>query len=698
MKLVSHKQNHKIQLERKIIFFLFLVAIALMSTLALFYYTTQKIKSTSDLMKHAEEVLHKSDNVLLDIINIETGSKGYILTGNELFLEPFNNAVASINHNLAELAILTKDNPNQQLRINSLRKIAKNRLIFTKKIIDLRKRNGLNGIEKIVGNGKEKILAGKIRNIIISINSEEFSLLELRKKENDKNARYSGLIFLSLLIFILVILILVTILSIKNQKTRNKLENLLKEYKHFFNNSNDLICIANMQGYFEILNPRFEEVLGYSEKELLANQFLDFIHPDDITATLQEIEKLKAGIRTINFVNRYHKKDGSYLWFDWNATPNPITGKLYAVAHDITKKKKTEEFLQKNLKEISDYKHALDESAIVAITDLKGSIKFVNENFCEISKYNKTELLGQDHRIINSGHHSKDFFKELYSTITKGKIWRGDIKNKAKDGTYYWVDTTIVPFLNKEGKPFKYVSIRTDITDRKKAEAQLVEVNKELEAFSYSVSHDLRAPLRAVNGYAQMLNEDYGSKLDEEGKRIIEAMKNNSTAMGALIDDLLAFSRLGRKEIQKSNIDMNQLINGVLNDMDKSNAHCAEIKIGKLHNVKADYSLIYQVMFNLISNAIKYSSKKKHPLVEIFSEEKNNEIIFSVKDNGVGFDMQFAHKLFGVFQRLHKTKDFDGTGVGLAIVQRIINKHGGKIWVEAELEKGATFYFVLLIN
>lgn len=227
---------------------------------------------------------------------------------------------------------------------------------------------------------------------------------------------------------------------------------------------------------------------------------------------------------------------------------------------------------------------------------------------------------------------------------------------------------------------------------------ELKNTNKELEAFSYSVSHDLRAPLRAVNGYAQMLNEDYSPKLDEEGKRIIEAIKYNSKKMGILIDDLLDFSRLGRKEVKKSEIDMNELTKAVLNDIDKTTEHKTEIKIGTLHKLKGDYSLFHHVMFNLISNAIKYSSKKEHPLIEISSEEKNSEIIFSVKDNGVGFDMRYAHKLFGVFQRLHKTKDFEGTGVGLAIVQRIINKHGGKIWVEAELDKGATFYFTIPIN
>lgn len=240
--------------------------------------------------------------------------------------------------------------------------------------------------------------------------------------------------------------------------------------------------------------------------------------------------------------------------------------------------------------------------------------------------------------------------------------------------------------------------LESNILQLKEKAKQLESVNKELESFSYSVAHDLRAPLRAVSGYAEMLNEDYRTKLDEEGKRLIENIKFNATEMGTLIDELLAFSRLGRKEIQKTEIDMNKLTEGVLTEMNKSLSHKAKIKIGKLHHVKADYGLIHQVMFNLVSNAIKYSSKKKNPVVEISSEEKNDEIIFSIKDNGAGFDMKYYDKLFGVFQRLHSEEEFAGIGVGLAMVQRVIAKHGGRIWAEGKVNGGATFNFSLKMN
>ncbi len=228
--------------------------------------------------------------------------------------------------------------------------------------------------------------------------------------------------------------------------------------------------------------------------------------------------------------------------------------------------------------------------------------------------------------------------------------------------------------------------------------AGLESVNKELEAFTYSVSHDLRAPLRAINGYAGIIEEEYVKLFDEEGRRLFSVIQYNAKKMGNLIDNLLDFSRLGRKELQKMNVDMRELVEGALLEIRKSTSHHARIVIGELGKAQTDYGLMNHVMVNLISNAIKYSSKAPEPCVEINCTKKENELIYSVKDNGVGFDMQYSNKLFGVFQRLHSEQDFEGTGVGLAIVHRVISKHGGRVWAESEPGKGATFYFSLPLS
>lgn len=225
--------------------------------------------------------------------------------------------------------------------------------------------------------------------------------------------------------------------------------------------------------------------------------------------------------------------------------------------------------------------------------------------------------------------------------------------------------------------------------------AQLELVNKELESFSYSVSHDLRAPLRAINGYSKMIEEDYGRLLDEEGKRLLVTVQSSAHRMAMLIDDLLAFSKIGKKEVAKNEIDIKAFVESVVNDINKSIDHHAEIIINTSGRVIGDQALLTQVLFNLISNGVKYSAKKEKPEIRITSEIKNDEVVFCISDNGAGFDMKYAPKLFGVFQRLHAISEFEGTGVGLAIVKRIIEKHNGRIWAEAKIDEGATFYFTL---
>jgi signal transduction histidine kinase len=225
--------------------------------------------------------------------------------------------------------------------------------------------------------------------------------------------------------------------------------------------------------------------------------------------------------------------------------------------------------------------------------------------------------------------------------------------------------------------------------------SELESAIKEMESFSYSISHDLRAPLRAVDAYSKIIEESYGELFDDEGKRLLSVVQRNAKKMGALIDDLLAFSRLGRKEIHKSNVNMKQLAENVADELNIFMPNKAQIIINAIEPILADSTLMHQVWMNLLSNAIKYSIYTEQPVIEINCEKKNEKIVYSISDNGAGFDMQYVHKLFGVFQRLHAANEFEGTGVGLALVHRIITKHGGEIWANGEIGKGATFYFSL---
>jgi PAS domain S-box-containing protein len=339
----------------------------------------------------------------------------------------------------------------------------------------------------------------------------------------------------------------------------------------------------------------------------------------------------------------------------------------------------------------------------------------INKAFEKITGYAPEEIIGKYAPEIIPPD-SRDFVLNKYRQAIETKsVIRWEHKTRYPNNTVTG-EVSITPFFDENGNCYRLLGTVHDITELKEQQAelsrlneqledivrqrtkQLEAVNKELESFTYSVSHDLRAPLRAINGYSEILKEDYSEKLDSEGKRFMNIISANARRMGKLIDDLLTFSRLGRAEMKTMAIDMNRLVQSVMKEINEFTPHHATVRIGRLHPVEGDYNMLVQVMLNLISNAIKYSSRKEAPVVEIASELEDGEVIFSVKDNGAGFDMAYAGKLFGVFQRLHTQEEFEGTGVGLALVHQIVTKHGGRVWAHGEVDKGAEFYFSLNHN
>ncbi|MFN8290269.1 MAG: CHASE3 domain-containing protein [Chitinophagaceae bacterium] len=332
------------------------------------------------------------------------------------------------------------------------------------------------------------------------------------------------------------------------------------------------------------------------------------------------------------------------------------------------------------------------------IVNEAGIISMINLQTEKLFGYSREEMIGQPVEILvpltkRSVHtqHRDGFMKAAKVRAMGAGIELNAVK---KDGSSFPVEISLSPISTDDGLLVS-ASVR-DITDRKILENSLRKTNEELEAFSYSVSHDLRAPLRAIIGYTTILEEEYAGQLDEEARRITQVIRHNTLRMGHLIDDLLTFSRLGRQELQKIPVNTHALVQEIIEDIiSKPGYRAAEWKVASLPVVMADLNTLRQVWVNLISNAVKYSSKKQQPEIQIGCKLRNGEYIFSVFDNGVGFDNKYQHKLFRVFQRLHGHDEFEGTGVGLALCERIIFRHGGRIWAEGEKDKGARFYFSL---
>ncbi|MEI6766578.1 MAG: PAS domain S-box protein [Bacteroidota bacterium] len=351
---------------------------------------------------------------------------------------------------------------------------------------------------------------------------------------------------------------------------------------------------------------------------------------------------------------------------------------------------------------------------IIVIADLNGIISFVSPRAKEMMRQSNTEGVGQSLLDWLMPEYHALASENIKKTFTGEMPLSNIYKLKRADNTTFWGEINGAPLYDNAGRPKALVAVVRNVTRRVEAEERIRNINMELEAkvrertakleilasdlesFSYSVSHDLRTPLRSLDGFANMLLDDYSERIDDEGKRMLNKIIGNAHTMGTLIDDLLEFSQIGRKEIRLKQVDMKKIVHQVYGEiLTPALIEKTTMTVGELPFAYGDEKLLKQVFVNLISNAVKYSSKKEKIEIEVGGYAEKGEIIYFVSDKGVGFDMQYIDKLFTVFQRLHRATEFEGTGVGLAIVKQIISRHGGRVWARAEKDKGAEFYFSL---
>ncbi len=485
---------------------------------------------------------------------------------------------------------------------------------------------------------------------------------------------------------------------------RKQVEKEREQFFSFFQTSADLMCIADPHGFFLKINPAFKETLGYSEDELLSKPILEFVHPDDRQATLDEIARQLQRGMTESFQNRYLCKNGSLKWFSWRVNVNKDEGIVYATARDITEWKKVDEALRSSRNLLQTILENVPTH--VFWKDTESNYLGSNTNFARAAGFSRPEdLLGKDD--FQMCWHEQ---AELYRADDKRVMASGEPvigieePQTAPDGQTLCIRTSKVPLHDVEGKVFGMLGIFDEITEHKIIEeererllSQLEQKTAEQERFIYTVSHDLKSPLITISGFCDLAKRGYVSGDQVQLNNSLDIISNAADRMNQLLNDLLHISRIGIKKNQSEIVKLEVLIKESIENVSGVIVeHKTAIEIEpELPDVLVDRQYLLQVIENLLSNASKYSHSATGGSNVKFGVIRNEEeLICYVKDNGIGIETEYLEKIFGLFERLDVKSD--GTGVGLTIVKRIIETHGGRIWAESEgLGHGTTFFFTL---
>jgi len=474
--------------------------------------------------------------------------------------------------------------------------------------------------------------------------------------------------------------------------------------ERFFATSQDVLCSMDADWRFEVVSPACLEQWGYLPEELLGERMQDLIHPDDRARTRTVLQRVATGLPTRSLETRVIHQDGHTVPTVWSAAWSD--GTMCCVVRDVSERQAIEAQRTLALRELENFKRALDEHAIVAVTDARGRITYANDKFCQISRYSREELLGQDHRILNSGYHPKAFFRGLWKAIQAGRVWHGEIKNRAKGGTPYWVDTTIVPFLDEAGKPTQFVAIRAEITERKTAEAALLQTQKleSLGVLAGGIAHDFNNILTGVLGYADMAN--LSLPVENPAHAHLEQIERAALKAADLTRQLLAYAGKGKYIV--ADVDLNRLVQEMTQLLSVNISKKAVVRYDLapvMPLVSADPSQLQQVVMNLVTNASEAIGEDRSGVITIrtgtqvldemylsylapsLPTSPGRYAVLEVTDSGCGMTPEVMDRIFDPFF----TTKFTGRGLGLSAMLGILRSHNGSLKIYSEPGRGSTF-------
>jgi len=685
------------------------------------------LRSTVDAehwVEHTYQVLSAVASVRSALEGAETSQREYLLTGNARSLQAYQSAMASERRARATLRRLTEDNHAQQARLDELDRQVRARMDLLGVAIDLRDRQGMEAAANFTRTSGGHELMDQLRAILDSVDDDERRLLHNRTavaSAADSRTRW----ILGLGSGSLVVLLILAGATIERQiQQHNQAEKVLAQRARLIDLSHDAIITADGNRVITGWNSGAQEIYGWTVTEAVGRTLHELLHTSSETS-IAEVDRILAREGRWYGELAHTRSDGRQIAVESRQVlQRDNTGRparYLEINRDITERKRAEEALRESRAKLEAALASMTDA--VFISDAGGRFVHLNDAFATFHKFGSKaecfETFAAYPAILDvflpDGTPAPPDMWAVPRALRGERAANAEYSLRRKDTGESWIGSySFGPIRDRDGRIVGSVVVGRDITDRKRADeeirrlnaeleqrvlrrtAQLEASNKELEAFAYSVSHDLRAPLRGIDGWSLALVEDYGRQLEQRGIEYLNRVRSETQRMGHLIDDLLQLSRITRSEMHRDAVDLSLTAESIAARLREAHPQRRlDFAIRPGLTALGDAHLLEIALTNLLHNAVKFTGPRVLARIEFESIERDGETAFAVRDNGVGFDMAYASTLFGAFQRLHSDAEFPGTGIGLATVQRVIHRHGGRVWAEAEPDRGASFYFTI---